>query len=268
MKRPEMPEWQPGWFLHGDSVFAIYFVISAAIYFYTLLRGSSRRFPGVLITGMLLVATAKAHKVIPFYALAWAFHVPATFACTALARRIEESFDRNARRIGVVAVVVAGILLAGFLTPTRWWPVIPGEVSSSIDNLCFPVGPVEYLKRIGFRGNLMNFFPHGGYISWKLYPNVKVSVDSRYEVAYAAQDVDRNFALFRHGTASLAGELQRLPRTDLILIDTRLPVARQADQLRGWTRVYVDRTFALYSRPGLELPKEDRNGQRIVGSFE
>jgi hypothetical protein len=107
-------------------------------------------------------------------------------------------------------------------------------------------------------------FAQGAYVSWKLFPAVKVSVDGRYEVAYSNELVDR---MFRFYAAEPGWEetLKAYP-TDLVLVSRRAPLARVIQE-SGWRKAYEDREFELYARPGLNLPFSDRTSQSFTGVF-
>jgi hypothetical protein len=49
--------------------------------------------------------------------------------------------------------------------------------------------PADYLEESKFHGNLLTPFELGAFVSWKMYPDVHVSLDARFEVAYPHQVV-------------------------------------------------------------------------------
>jgi hypothetical protein len=128
----------------------------------------------------------------------------------------------------------------------------------------YPVGAVEYLGKEKFHGNLMVPFRIGAYVSWKLYPAVKVSVDSRYEVAYPDAVVKRVFD-FYDAAPGWHATLTEWP-TDAVLIPRNMPVA-QFMAFAGWTRVYTDTQFEMYVRPGIAMPVVDMSAMAFHGAF-
>jgi hypothetical protein len=44
-----------------------------------------------------------------------------------------------------------------------------------------PVREVDILALAGAKGNVATPFAWGSYVSWRLYPNIKISMDGRYE---------------------------------------------------------------------------------------
>jgi hypothetical protein len=128
----------------------------------------------------------------------------------------------------------------------------------------FPVGAVQYLKEVNFRGNVMTHFEHGGYLSWWLYPAAKVSVDSRYDVAFPPAIVDESFR-FYEAEPDWQKILEKYP-TDLALIPVHTAVAALMPGTR-WNLVYDDRSFRIYARPGLQLPMRDAADRTFSTSF-
>src|SRR5581483_3877850 len=107
-------------------------------------------------------------------------------------------------------------------------------------------------------------FRQGAYVSWKLFPAVKVSVDSRYEVAYPEDWVDRTFKFYA-GESGWRETLAAYP-TDAVLVPRSAPVAQVMPQ-SGWHMVYKDGEFEVFGRPGLRLPDVDRTGESFAGVF-
>jgi hypothetical protein len=128
----------------------------------------------------------------------------------------------------------------------------------------YPVGAVEYLGKEKFKGNLMVPFRVGAYVSWKLFPAVKVSVDSRYEVAYPDAVVKRVFD-FYHAAPAWRTTLADWP-TDAVLVPRDAPVS-QLMPSAGWQRVYADRQFEIYVRPGMAMPMTDMGTTMFGGTF-
>jgi hypothetical protein len=91
-----------------------------------------------------------------------------------------------------------------------------------------------------------------------------VAVDSRYEVAYPSAWVDEIFRFYRAGT----GWQQTLDGhpTDVIVARRSGPLARAVANL-GWQQVYVDRSYAIYARPGLNLPLVDHHDRIVTARF-
>jgi hypothetical protein len=148
---------------------------------------------------------------------------------------------------------------------------VPGQQVTSMGRVFYPVGAVDYLAAHDFAGNLAVHFNHGAFVSWKLWPRVKVSMDSRYEVAYPPGAFEDNLALY----AGQGDSPQILARysADAVLVpewsplNELLPEHCSAGDGECWRRVYRDDAFSLYIRTPLStsLPYTDRTGERIMG---
>ena len=93
---------------------------------------------------------------------------------------------------------------------------------------------------------------------------MKVSVDSRYEVAYPDAVVKRVFD-FYDAAPGWQSTLAGWP-TDAVLIPRDVPVSQLMPSF-GWSRVYVDREFEIYARPGIATPVADMSAMEFQGAF-
>jgi hypothetical protein len=87
-----------------------------------------------------------------------------------------------------------------------------------------PVREVDILARAGAEGNVATPFAWGSYVSWRLYPNIKISMDGRYETTYPESTFELNNGFYDH-----QGDWLRLCRefkVDYVILDL------QAEQLR------------------------------------
>jgi len=93
---------------------------------------------------------------------------------------------------------------------------------------------------------------------------VKVSIDSRYEVAYPDDWVERTFRLYQ--AAPGWRETLETYRTDIVLVPRNSPIASPLRGL-GWNSVYRDGLFEIAARPGLTLPVLDHSTASFAGTF-
>jgi len=199
-------------------------------------------------------------KLMPLFAIGWISHVPAYIQPTPVGQWIT-GFAR--RRFAFVLSIWLLITIMYLGDAIRWqfWRLRVPQASTTF---AYPVGAVEYLREQGFVGNVMVPFHQGAYVSWKLYPAVKVSVDSRYEVAYSEEWVGRMFRFYDAGPGWR--ETLNAYSTDMVLIPRLTPVARVIQQ-SGWNIVYEDREFEIFARPGLTLPFSDRSSKSFTSLF-
>jgi hypothetical protein len=258
MSRPHIQEWRPVW-AYGSWWTGV-FLVAVVITVYSVAKVGVRRAPGLLMVIATGVEATLHCKLVPLFAIAWISHVPAYIQRTPAGQWITSFSRRRFAFVLSVWLLVTTIYLANAV---RWkfWRL---RVPQTNTTFAYPVGAVEYLREQEFVGNLMVPFHQGAYVSWKLYPAVKVSVDSRYEVAYSDEWVDRVFRFY----AAEPGWRETLTKhsTDLVLIPGIMPVA-QVIQQSGWQMVYEDREFEIFARPGLTLPFADRTSQSYAGVF-
>jgi hypothetical protein len=126
----------------------------------------------------------------------------------------------------------------------------------------YPVGAVDYLRRSDFRGNLLTPFSAGAFVTWELYPDVLVSLDGRYEVAFEPGLLDRHLAFYR-----AEGDWERLlddPPADAVLARSDAAVVAELGRRPGWGRVYSDDAYHVFARAVLDLPVEGDGGPRLT----
>ena len=258
MSRPHILEWRPVW-AYGLWWVAV-FAVAVAIAVYAVAKTGISHAPGVLMVIATAIEATLHSKLMPLFAIAWISHVPAYLQRTPLGDWITKFSQRRFAFLLWVWLSVTALYLADAV---RWhfWQI---RVPQADTTYAYPVGAVEYLRAQRFSGNLMVPFAQGAYVSWKLFPAVKVSIDGRYEVAYSNQLVDRMFRFY----AAEPGweETLRAYPTDLVLVPRVTPLAR-AIQESGWPKAYEDGEFELYARPGLNLPFSDRTSQSFQGVF-
>jgi len=141
------------------------------------------------------------------------------------------------------------------------------------DLVAFPAGAAGYLAEQRFRGNVMVPFEVGAFLSWKLFPAVKVSIDSRYEVAYPPSALEESLAFYdaEKGWEGLPGryltDAVLIPRQSRLgeLVEKSPPLAIRT----GWRCVYRDDAYSLYvdRQRAAGLPVVDRQGQVIQAGF-
>ena len=258
MPRPYIQEWRPVW-TYG-ALWTTVFLVAIALAAYSVVKVGIRRAPGLLILIATAIEATLHCKHMPLFAMAWITHVPTYLQQTPVSPWVTRFTQRRFAFAMSVCLLVTGVCLANAVRWRFWHLRIP-QVSTSFG---YPIGAVDYLRDQRFAGNLMVPFAQGAYVSWKLFPAVKVSVDSRHEVAYPEDWVDRTFRFYA-ADPGWQDTLTRYP-TQLTLIPKLAPLAQVIPQ-SGWHEVYEDREFEIYARPGVTLPFCDRTSESFVGVF-
>ncbi|PYX51157.1 MAG: hypothetical protein DMG79_04130 [Acidobacteria bacterium] len=254
MARPYSAEWNPVWEL--GSYRTIVFVVAVLIAFFVLASRGIRGLPGILPLSATLFEATLHRKLLPFFAIAWLCYIPPALQETAAGAWLLR-FTHRRRNFWLAAwVMLACISVAGAVRHKFWQISVPQPI--------YPVGPVDYLAEQKFHGNILVPFRLGSYVSWKLFPNCKVSLDSRYEEVYP-DNVVRDVFNFYDAQPDWHSTLTKDP-TDLVLVPKDVPLQKKMRE-SNWPRIYVDQQFELYAKPGSAIPVVDRSSYSFVGVF-
>jgi hypothetical protein len=221
------------------------------------------------------------------FAVLWIAYVPAWVTRTAVGAHLLLGLRRQEKLFIPLAKTVFVASLTFALVHRCWLPTLPGTQQYS--SICYPTDAVEYLKQTGFRGNLLTPFHAGAYVSWILYPDVLVSLDGRYEVAYAPGVLEEHDRFYGGGLRWWE-VLERYP-VDAILVPQEARVRPLLGRLAGndgdsgavdvtpvsasanagtnaanptWRRVYEDASYVVLARDDLDLPVVLRPESRPV----
>ena len=258
--RSHFAEWAPLW-ASRDLVLLTAYASSLLLFGYALaVRGTALR--GLLIVPAAAVWALTSRRMAPLYGVVWLCFVPGYLSATPVGAHLRRLWQRRALQLGFWGAMLV-VFSAAALPGQPWRLRVPGESDPRFTGnyMIYPVGAVDYLREQDFEGNLFVGFDWGAYVSWKLHPRVKVSMDSRFEVAYPTGIEAEQFAFFlaEPGWQSLL-EQDRYRATDQILAPRFLPsrIHEKLAELSGWKRVYRDRTFELFARDASPLPLVDR----------
>jgi len=254
MARAYSAEWRPVWDL--GPYWIVSFVVATMIFLFALTAHGIRGVPGIFSLTATLIEAALHRKLLPLFAIAWICYVPASLQRTAVGAWFVQ-FTRRRRRFWITAWVVFACLSLGVAVRLKFWEL-------SMPQAIYPVGAVEYLAEQKFHGNIFVPFRLGSYVSWKLFPNCKVSLDSRYEEVYpdsVVQDVFNFYGAQPDWRSTLTKYA-----TDLVLVPKDAPVEQRISEI-NWAKVYVDQQFELYAKPGTTLPVVDRRGSSFAGGL-
>jgi len=252
MPRPAIAEWAPLWDAENRQQ-PINFAISLLPLLLILPYHGWRKVPGILIVLATALAAIKSNRFLPFYAIAYASYLPSAFSTIPLGKDLR----RGWWQFQPACCALFGIA-AVFLT-IRAWPSEPWRLRVASHplphqgrHLIYPVGAVNYLKDHKFQGNMMVPYDWGSYVMWTLTPSVKISFDSRYEVAYPTWRMDEDDR-FYDAEPGWEEVLTNYP-TDLVLVRSDLKIVTPLRSHPGWSQVYADPQFVIFARNGIDLP--------------
>ena len=224
-----------------------------------------------VLTGLPLVVVtayiaAKHGRMLPFFAITWCVYVPAYLEDTAFGELLRRTWQNQRMAWGVIWGIGALALGISIVDKTPWRLEVPGIAAAHAGAVTYPVGPVDYLSELQFAGNVWTPFDQGSYVSWKMHPDVKISMDSRYEVAFPPQALDVNYS-FYVGETTIEEAIH--DETDAVLTMRWMAADKKLTASENWRQVYVDDAFALYVRQERAdaFPFRDRRGEPIEGEF-
>ena len=182
-------EWRPLWAI--SYVYVVAWIFSVILVLYGLTQNKLGEMPGLFIIAATAWVSLWHFRHLSIYAVAWMCYTPIYIEKTSLGDLINKVCKQYSRLLTAIFVIIG---LSGTLYAVQhhfWQLDIPTKAEKG-KVLVYPAGAVRYLRENKFAGNLMVPFVAGSYVSWKLYPEVKVSLDSRYEVAYPVPAVREN----------------------------------------------------------------------------
>ena len=267
--RDRVPEWAPLMNTPGHAaVFGV--LLALLLVVYAAVRRGLRALPGLLFLAATAYATWRHQRHLPLFALAWICAVPAYLTPTLFGEMLESALARR-RVAGAVTLAALPVVAALLLVSARHHPltlVIPAQGKDpKEDGPLYPTGAVDYLARVHLRGNLFTEYATGAYVSWKLHPDVRVSFDGRYEVAYADGVLEEQMTLYnaRPGWREILARYR--PEGILLRPSFPLDAALASTPATDFVQVYADDVFHVWARRDLGLPVVSRTGQPIPTFF-
>jgi hypothetical protein len=163
--------------------------------------------------------------------------LPERFGFVAKLPRFKPQLTRLSYLI-LLSLVTCRIISSEPLTLTV--PPIP----EGREEIYYPVGAVEYIRRHLLTGRLLADFNWGEYLLWNLHPHCQVAIDGRYETVYP-EEVVRAYMDFSDAKPGWHQFLEKYP-PDLILIPTTMKIYPCIQQGSDWRQVYADGGCGLF----------------------
>jgi hypothetical protein len=118
----------------------------------------------------------------------------------------------------------------------HWLPDASFQVLAPVGH--DPVREIDILSLAQAKGNLATPFHWGSYSSWRLYPNIKVSMDGRYEAAYPESTFQLNARFFDKSGPDWDRLIRDYP-VDYVLLDLTQGLRPEDLQNRGYVLIWV-----------------------------
>jgi hypothetical protein len=262
LDRSLIAEWGPLWTAWPPLLLVGAFCFILVLY--VLGRLGPGRASGWLVLLFTAYAALAHQRHLSMFAVAWLCLVPPLVEATKLGDMLRAFWTGRPAATAVLWCALAVLSGIGAIKNRPWELQVPANRGDH-PLVTFPAGAAEHLRDAGFRGNLMTPFIVGAYVTWELYPGVKVSIDGRYEVAYLPEALREHHRFY--GAEAGWREILRKYPTDAVLIAKPRPVSDALRKEGEWTLVYEDDSYEVLARPGLALPRADRRGRRIEAEF-
>jgi hypothetical protein len=139
----------------------------------------------------------------------------------------------------VLSVVIVVIGFSAGMTFTR------DGTANAYDPAKFPVGAVDWLEQNPQRGEVFNYFPWGGYLLYRQWPQCLVFIDGQTDFYGEAltREYQRVIGLEDGWEAVLDGH-----NVGWVILPVKEHAARALEQLDGWQVVYRDGTSVIIGR--------------------
>ena len=115
-----------------------------------------------------------------------------------------------------------------------------------------PCGAMAFLRAHHLAGHVYNPLWWGSYLTWELYPAIRVSMDGRNISLFRDEMVKENLEFYSDRCTSLEAPLQY--DTDFLLIPTNQQVLTAILDDDRWRQIYRDDDSVLFARAGAQYP--------------
>ncbi|MEQ1828964.1 MAG: hypothetical protein ABL921_23580 [Pirellula sp.] len=248
MPRPTMLEWQPLWMTHDSFTSLAAFALSVLGLGYVAKNRQWTRLRGWLFCCIAAYMAMKHIRHGSIYALVWMTLMPGWLTPTAFGRSAIAAIT-NFRTIAIRTAGAIAVACSVFLYfHPLWKATLPSQDPHGA--MVYPVDAVNFLREHQFSGNLMTPFASGAYVSWMCYPQIRVSIDGRYEVAYR-DDVLPKHNRFYSAAPDWRDILHEFD-ADAVLVQSGSPVKKllhgSSLASTGWNMVYEDKVFSVFTK--------------------
>ncbi len=227
-------EWQP---LALNEARAVgLFAVVAFIFLWTMVRRAELRLEELLLLGLGFGTALLHHRMLFVFGL-----LAAPVLCRLIAD-VWDNYEPARDRLAPNAFMILLSLITIFLA----FPAAD-HLTAQV-NKQNPVKAVDFIRRTGLSGRMLNEYTYGGYLIWAL-PEQKVFVDGRADVYewtgvmgdladWATLQADPNVLLDKY-------------HVDFCLMSRVAPMSRVLPLLPGWKMIYSDEISAIFARSGV-----------------
>ena len=96
----------------------------------------------------------------------------------------------------------------------------------------YPIEHVRWLKENNIKGNLLNSFNWGKYLTYELYPDIKICIDGRLDTAYPEEFLTEYFDFYLGENTS--SDFLRKYDHNLIMLEPESPQVEKILSNKNW----------------------------------
>jgi len=234
--RPYITEWtQVSFSLEYLNYFTLFLITTFGLF-------ASKRKHSIYEIFVLVVAfyfSFRHNRHVILFAILVAFYIPKhidSFAGKWFIQ-LENRFSKN-----ILAVVFACLGLY-FLSATycRGKNILVLEIPQD----SFPVQAVNFIKYNKIQGNIFSSFNWSQMCISQLSQTNRIFFDGRYETVYS-DDLVRDYFEVSFGKKNYKEFLKNFPETDIILLDTKMPLSKIISKDSDWIKIYASPLAQIY----------------------
>ena len=261
MERPGILEWMP---LHSDGVaFSLTLILSMPLVVGMFTTRQPRDLFGLAVIFFSGYCAFRHIRFLPLFMITAAIfggpYAQAAFdTVLSLRPRLAIAALRSGALVCITLIGVGALHLLVLIASPRTYKL-------SYAN--FPVGAVEWLRSTQTAGRLLVDFNAGSYALWRLYPNMPISVDGRYEACYPEETVRDNALAFRPDLAVGRAALERFEPTHILVQRSDEAMNPETAFGNGWRVVYRDRDAVVLGQSGTAEKVERTEGASVPGDM-
>ena len=260
MPRPTILEWQPLWMTPDATTTMVAFAGMVLSLGYVAKNRHWTRLRGWIFCCLAAYMALKHIRHGSLFAICWMSMLPGWLTPTPIGRALISWINQNRIPLIATAWVMCTAFFSFAVRQQVWLASLPSDEPNGL--MVYPAGAVSYLKENEFRGKLVTPFAAGAYVSWNCYPNILVSLDGRYEVAYQPEVLPKHDQ-FYSASPGWQSFLAEFP-ADGILVQQNAPVrqllGKKETNSDHYHLVYEDRAFAVFVHDSLSVRASESVG--------
>jgi hypothetical protein len=205
------------------------------------LTGKRVSLPHAILLAGFGYAALRSARHIPIFALI-AAPILAEQLWHLLGARVSITHSPTTRGLSLVNWLILVLVLVA--SGTRIVAVLDNQ--PVVERARFPSAAVDFLQAYGARGALYNTYGWGGYLIWRLYPQMRVFIDGRADV-YGDAFIEEVYLKAYRGGADWRAPLEQYD-VRLVLLEPASPLATQLARAPDWRRIYADSQAVVFER--------------------